>query len=224
MRNHVHWLLACALLLFQDCTLAAEPAPPASVMVNGQELDQTQLALLLQRYGTPVAPGRYWYDPRTGFWGHEGGPTRGQLQAGEPVGGPLAADASGRGSGVFVNGRELHAQDVQQLDALFALFGTRTLPGRYWADAQGNFGTENPPRLLGNLRAMARESERRGAPGKSGYRNNPWSYTTDYSSLGGGDGASFYERKRTYGPDKGHTSVYVDADGSVSYDTPARDP
>jgi hypothetical protein len=224
MRNHTHWLIACILLLHMQSTLAAQAAPAATVTVNGQVLGEAQLAQLHQRYGTPIVPGRYWYDARTGFWGDEGGPARGQLQAGEPVGGKLAADASGGGSGIFVNGRELHPQDVQQLDALFALFGTRTLPGRYWADAQGNFGTEDPPRLLGNLRAMAREAERRSAPGQSRYRNNPWSYTTDYTSLGGGDGASYYERKRSYGPEKGHTSVYVDADGSVSYDTPARDP
>lgn len=224
MPRPASWSIACVAPLALGCALAAQPEAPDTVTVNGQPLDPARREQLQQRYGAPIAPGRYWYDARTGLWGDMGGPARGQLMAGEPLGGPLPADASGTGSGVFVNGRELHARDVQQLDQLFVLFGTRTLPGRYWADAQGNFGTEQPPRLLGNLREMARAAERRSAPGQSRYRSNPWSYTTDYTALGGGGGVSYYESSRSYGPDKGRTSVYVDADGSVSYDTPARDP
>jgi hypothetical protein len=140
---------------------------------------------------------------------------------GEPLGGPLPANASAGNTGVFINGRELHAIDVQNLDTIFAPFGTRTQKGRYWSDANGNFGLEGSLAPIGNFKLMVAQSQRN-ASGGSARKSNPWSYTTDYSAFGSDGSSSYYESKRSYGPDKGYTSVYVDESGSVSYDTPPK--
>jgi hypothetical protein len=201
---------------------AAQPDPPSKdqrteVRVNGTVLSEAQVQSLTARYRTPIAPGEYWYDTRTGLWGIVGGPAAGFLMPGEPIGGALQADASGGGTGVFVNGRELHVEDVRNLDRLFAVYGTRTLPGRYWSDANGNFGREGEPLPLGNFREMVSRAQRSSGRGSS-YRNNPWSYTTDYTAFGSDGSSSYFESKKTYGADKGTTGVYIDEDGSVSYD------
>jgi hypothetical protein len=197
---------------------APEPDAPR-VVVNGVSLGDAQLAQLQAKYRVPITPGQYWYDPRNGLWGNTGGPAQGLIMPGEPIGGPLPTNASGGGTGVFINGRELHPQDVQNLDMLFAAFGTRTQPGRYWSDGSGNFGVEGNPAPLGNFRAMMAQASRAGA--SSYYKNNPWSYTTDYQGFGSNGEMSYYESKKSYGPDKGYTGVYIDESG-ISYDTPPR--
>jgi len=87
-----------------------------------------------------IPPARYWYDRVSGAWGLEGGPAQGQVQAGMQVGGPLRADASKGNTGVFVNGRQLHALDVAALRRC-----TRVIPGRYWVLASGVGGYEGAP-------------------------------------------------------------------------------
>ncbi len=80
------------------------------IFVNGQELGAADGYALMQHYGT-IPSGRYWYDPVSGLWGNDGGPSSGQIMAGLPLGGSLRADASGGGTGVFINGREIHGQE-----------------------------------------------------------------------------------------------------------------
>jgi hypothetical protein len=200
---------------------ATSTTPPANtaVRVNGVALEPSQLAQLQAKYRVPIAPGNYWYDARNGLWGSLGGPAQGVIMSGEPIGGPLAGDSSGQGTNVFINGRELHPTDVQNLDALFAAFGTRTQPGRYWSNANGDFGADGSLSPLGNFRAMVAQAQR--ARGSSYYKNNPWSYTTDYTAFGGDGSSSYFESKKTYGADQGTTGVYIDESG-VSYDTPTR--
>ncbi len=201
----------------------AAEAPPAQspvVQVNGVTVPPSQLAELQARYRVPIKPGKYWYDSRNGLWGEIGGPALGVIMPGEPLGGTLASDASGGGTGVFINGRELHAVDIQNVDRLFAAYGTRSQPGRYWSSADGNFGAEGSAVPLGNFRVMVAQLQR--GKNSSHYKNNPWSYTTDYTAFGSDGGSSYYESKKTYGPDKGYTGVYVDEGGGVSYDTPTR--
>jgi hypothetical protein len=70
------------------------------------------------------------------------------------IGGKLRADASGGGTGVFINGRELHPLDVA---GLRAITGT-VLPGRYWLDANGWGGYEGQPPFF-NLWALAAQSQ-----------------------------------------------------------------
>ena len=188
---------------------------PVEVRVNGTALTAEQVKTLTVRYRTPIAAGEYWYDARTGLWGIAGGPAAGFLMPGEQIGGVLQANASGGGTQVFVNGRELHIEDVRNLDKLFALYGTRTLPGRYWSDANGSFGREGEALPLGNFREMV---SRAGGSGSASYKNNPWSYTNDYTAFGSDGNSSYFESRKTYGADKGTTGVYIDENGSVSYD------
>jgi hypothetical protein len=141
------------------------------VVVNGAVVSQEQLAQELARFGIalpgPVPGGIYWYDPYSGLWGQWGGPTEGQLPPGLRLGGELRADASGGGTGVFINGRELHPAEVAYLQQLFGY----VLPGRYWLDAQGIGGVEGGPPMF-NLAAQVRSGDngylRRGLFGSTG--------------------------------------------------------
>ena len=123
------------------------------VTVNGRAPSARELLAV-----GAVAPGAYWYDTATGAVGQWGGPTAGFIGPGLGLGGPLPANASGGGdgrlTGVFINGRELHPIDVQQLTALMR---TPVMRGRWWMDAQGNAGAEGGPFLF-NLYAVARAS------------------------------------------------------------------
>ena len=130
-------LVACVLGVVAPWASAAPP----EVVVNRVVLSAQQRQLLTQRLGSPLLPGRFWYDARAGLWGREGGPGIGRLPAGLPVPAPMPADASGRGTGVFTNGRELHPLEVATLRALYG----RVIPGRYWLDAQGRAGFEGGP-------------------------------------------------------------------------------
>ncbi len=153
-----------ALLLC--CTLAASPDALAQgdrhVVINQVPLADAEVASLERQYGVQIQNGSYWYDARSGGWGFEGGPAVGVIPAGLALGGPLRADASGGNTGVFINGRELHAQDVA---ALYALTGY-VEQGRYWVDAYGNAGPEGGPALV-NLYELARAQQ----GGSSFYRS-----------------------------------------------------
>jgi hypothetical protein len=122
-----------------------------AVFINGARLSDMQLQSIEQNYRVSIPDGRYWYDRACGAWGMEGGPQAGIAVAGLDFGGPLHADASNGNTGVFVNGRELHAVDVQRLNGLVG----NVIPGRWWVDAQGNFGPEGWP-MVGNLFMLAR--------------------------------------------------------------------
>jgi hypothetical protein len=142
--------LAVALML-AGTALAAPPA--RHVTFNGRPataLDLTILKQLEARWGQPLADGDYWYDNRSGAAGTWGGPAMAFLPAGLGLGGDLPANASGGGTGVFVNGRELHPLDLQRLMALVGPIQG----GRYWVDAQGNAGPEGRPAVV-NLVQLA---------------------------------------------------------------------
>src|SRR5204862_540318 len=95
----------------------AATAPARRVVVNGTALTEAQVAHLEQVVHVRVLSGTYWYDRTSGAWGLQGGPTLGFLPAGLALGGPLRADASGGGTSVFINGRELHPFDVAALQS-----------------------------------------------------------------------------------------------------------
>ncbi len=153
----VRWFLFLAVVAFQTATHAQN-----AVVVNGVALDKQTIAALQRAYGA-VLPGRYWYDPVSGLYGAERGPTAGQIAPGLRLGGPLRADASGRGTGVFVNGRELHPVEVVRLRALVGA----VLPGRYWMNAAGIGGYEGGlPQF--NLAAAAAQRGGGGGYNRSG--------------------------------------------------------
>jgi hypothetical protein len=128
-----------------------------TVVVNGVALNAQTLGQLQAAYGR-IAPGRYWYDPVSGLWGPERGPHAGQIMPGLLLGGPLRQDASGGGTGVIINGREIHPAELAQLQRLFG----QVNPGRYWLNAQGIGGYEGGPPQF-NLSAAA--AQRSGGPG-----------------------------------------------------------
>ncbi|NOT31689.1 MAG: hypothetical protein HOP15_14675 [Planctomycetes bacterium] len=108
------------------------------VFINGVALDEQRLREFQQRYGQGPRPGRYWYDAKSGLFGHEGGPTLGWIHPGHDFG-ALPADASRGSTGVFVNGRQL---DVNDYTALASIEGGVIQQGRYWLDGLGNYGYE----------------------------------------------------------------------------------
>lgn len=140
-------LTALALATLLGSSLAAQQR---QVSINRVALSTMDVNTLETRWNTHIQDGRYWYDKWSGAWGLEGGPALGMIPAGLTLGGPLPADASHGRTGVFVNGRELHLLDVASLMRI-----TPVYRGRWWLDAQGNFGMEGGP-VMGNLWAIAR--------------------------------------------------------------------
>jgi hypothetical protein len=152
-----------------------EPAPPKPtlaprtpkpiehriVTVNGVPLPWYQLALLERLYPVRIGDGHFWYDRRSGFWGHWGGPTVGLILPGLPVGGPLPANASAGDTGIFVNGRELPRVDVEMLGLLF----TEIEPGRYWINPAGQVRREKGPVLFNMWTLIGEAGEGDSAPG-----------------------------------------------------------
>jgi hypothetical protein len=198
----VPWTVATTLL-FSACTAgdrppAAEAAAPqtapeveqarketTAVIVNGRELTQAQLDAFKQVYGVIPAAGRWWYDADCGMYGAEGQGATGFMYTGHDLG-PLAADASRGNTLVFINGRQLTLVEV---DYLAWLAGGAVLPGRYWVDAQLNWGYQGVPVPTGNLRQLA--AARSGGGGRSGGSgDNTWSglvgggNSTDDNSMG----------------------------------------
>jgi hypothetical protein len=146
----------------------AQSAPARRIRINGRTLTASQfsnLEAVERHYRVRFPDNDYWYDSRSGAAGLWNGPTLGALPPGLDLGGPMPVNCSGGGTGVFVNGRELHPLDVAGLRQLGPV-----LPGRYWVDANGTFGFEGGP-PLGNLILLSRQSQSRGqhrvyAPGE----------------------------------------------------------
>lgn len=162
VEKQVHMLLEGIRILAPKSTdqQARIPKEVPEVQINCKLLTEGELQIL-QDHEVQVQSGNYWYDHKTGAWGYLGGPMNGLLPAGLNIGGPMPAHASGGQTGVFINGRELHARDVQVLRTVT----TAVLPGRWWMDELGNIGYEGGP-LIGNIWAMAGNGSRRdGVPG-----------------------------------------------------------
>ena len=141
--------ICCAALLTCLPALAYHEIAGGPIIVNGQELSSQQGNQLMQLYG-PIPTGDYWYDPISGLWGLLGGPSTGQILPNLLMGGPLRADVSGGGTGVFINGRELHVQEVARLRQIYG----SVVPGRYWMNANFIGGFEGAPASF-NLSAAA---------------------------------------------------------------------
>ncbi len=145
--------LFIALLALAFVPEATAQRSSRTVIINKQKLAQETVHALEQQYQVRIQDGSYWYDPMCGAWGFEGGPTVSFIMPGLNLGGPLRRDASYGNTNVFVNGRELHRQDVLGLQQIVGM----VQPGRYWLDAYGNVGYEGGPILL-NLVMMARQA------------------------------------------------------------------
>ncbi len=124
------------------------------VVINGHRLSAQELAQAEQTYGIRIPDADYWYDPVLGSWGVRGSPTLGFIAPGLRLGGGLQSDASGGGTGVFVNGRELHLLDLRALQQITGPI----VPGRYFITAQGLAGYEGGPPQW-NLGALVAQSQ-----------------------------------------------------------------
>lgn len=154
-------------------------APQATgVSINGQALSTDDLSWLESSYGLYVDTGDFWYDPISGAWGYWGGPTIGFIKPYMELGyAPL--NASGGGTGVVLNGRELHPADLAALQQLLGYI----YPGSYWLDANGFFGYEGG-QALGNLIYVAQGAGSSGGGGSY--------YDSTYFGNIGSDGQSSY--------------------------------
>ncbi len=179
---------------------AAAPADQRQVVINGRALTAQQLQEFQTLYRVQPLPGNYWYDAQSGLYGVVGSGAAGFMYPGHELG-PLAADASGGDTGVFINGRNQTAREVQILSALAR---TQVQSGRYWLDAQGNAGYEGNPIPVGNLFAAALAAQQGGGAsgGAAGDGDNFWNtrfsagnYNADnsagYVSLPGGGTVSY---------------------------------
>lgn len=124
-------------------------AKQRQVYINRVQLDIVALREMESQYDLPIADGRYWYDVNTGAWGVEGGPTAGLIYPGMLLPTPMPSDISGGGTGIFINGREIHPLDQQ---ALYQLFGV-TYQGNFWMDSQGYIGQVGGPAIANILQA-----------------------------------------------------------------------
>ena len=156
--------------------------PAAQVVVNGSQLSDTTIAQL-GAGGQPVMSGDYWYDSSSGLWGITGGPALGVLMAGLHLGGPLQPGASGGGTGVYINGREIHPQDLAALQALLGWVA----PGRYFLDGWGNAGLEGGMATV-NL-YVAASSQQGGAAAGGTTGGGTWSWSG--GSAGAIEGSAF---------------------------------
>ena len=141
----------------------AEVRLTRKITFNGRALTRGQLLKLKaleQSYKARLPDGRYWYDNRSGLMGLWNGPATAALPAGLGFGGVIPANASGGNTQVFVNGRELHPLDVARLQPVY--------PGRYWLEANGDWGLEGGAKL-GNLIETQSASYRFSAPEPCAY-------------------------------------------------------
>jgi len=181
------FLLILAAFLLSPSLLAGD-SPSRKLTFNGRPLTGVEMARLetVERvYRVKLPDLAYWYDNRSGAVGLWKGPAAGFFPAGLKLGGPMPANCSGGGTGVFVNGRELHPVDVAALRRI-----TTVLQGRWWVDANGVGGPEGGPAMF-DLAQLARKANAGGWSRRVG--------GVGHTSSVGGDGDFFY---------------FIDSDGS----------
>jgi hypothetical protein len=160
------WQVACAGAGATPETTSAEPQqiqgmgaqnPAATVAspvtINGRPLSADQIRQLRAAYGV-IFPGRYWYDPISGYWGLEGRDPAGYTLPGLDFG-PVSPRASNGHTGAFLNGREI---SIGEQLIYCQIFGTLPMPGRFWLDGRtGNVGFEGIPYAVDNLIARIQQ-------------------------------------------------------------------
>jgi hypothetical protein len=186
MKKAMTW----AALITLAVTGSAGAQVGSGIYVNGKQVTRADLQVVGQILGVPmedaIAPGQYWYDQVSGLWGYPGTPAIGQIPPGLPLGGPLQAGASGGGTGIFINGREIHVLEAQYLRMLFGY----VIPGRYWMNAAGIGGFENGPPMF-NLVAAAQQAGWAGGGG-GGAGGGDYNQQTLFGGLGGDGNCSYY--------------------------------
>jgi hypothetical protein len=167
-------------------TSQGESPKNRKITFNGVALTRSGLASweeLEVRGNFHLPDGSYWYDIATGAAGAWGGPTVAFLPAGLQFCGAMPANCSGGDTRVFVNGRELHPNDVA---AIRKLTGGVAIAGHYWMDAMGNFGKEGGA-IMGNIVLLARSASGRGNGTSSHYLNDGAGTRISVGGFGNGD-------------------------------------
>ena len=189
-------VLAVSFFLLASCSKSGSTEQKSSsgggskVYFNRVELTLNERQSLENMVQSKIQDGHYWYDKTCGAWGVENGPTAGFVTAGLELPGPMPSDISGGGTGIFINGREVHPLDKKGLEQLFG----SAPQGRYWLDAQGNLGPEGGMALTNLAAAIAQAQSRQGGSVTHGY---------------GGTGA-----RGTLGSDSEGGSIYSGTDAS----------
>jgi len=127
------------LLIISILLLNLNTAVSQAVYINRVKLNQDELNVLQSIYGG-VEPGRYWYDSMAGLWGYENGPSQGKALPFVKFRGQLPADISGKGTGIFINNREIHYKEKLYLESLYGKGSA--VKGRYWLNHFGVGGFE----------------------------------------------------------------------------------
>ncbi|MEO1035967.1 MAG: hypothetical protein AAFX44_10445 [Pseudomonadota bacterium] len=166
-------ILAAALL----GASALATAQAGGVVVNGRTMTGPEIQAFTEAYGSAPIPGNYWYDARSGLYGYIGGMPLGRMNPGHNYG-AMAANASNGTTGVYINGRQLPAQEVAQYAQMF---GT-VQPGRYWLDASGNVGIEGNSQPMANLYGGMAQAN--GVSGATAQPTQPGQATVDPRSAG----------------------------------------
>ena len=148
--------------------------PGRSITINGAPANMTTIRQFERQYNIYVESGSYWYDAVSGMWGVWGQPAAGYILPGMNLGPALPFHASGGATNVIVNGRAIHPSELAYLQSLGPVYA-----GRYWLDANGNYGFEGSG-MMGNLRYAA--------GGGQGGRNSGGStfFRNGYTGIGGG--------------------------------------
>lgn len=126
---------------------------PSAVTVNGKPLTHQDL-LALGAQPDQVPAGTYWYDARSGLWGHAGGGAQGQITPNLPLP-PVAADVSKGDTDVVINGREI---TTTELALVQQVTGAPVSPGRYFLNANGDAGVEGGPVLVNLFPKQSRQA------------------------------------------------------------------
>lgn len=168
-------LVVMAVLVMAGCSQSGstkqeeKQMQERKVYFNRVLLSEPQLTQLEGLFQSKIQDGKYWYDKTCGAWGMEGGPTAGFVYPGLDLPGPMPPDISGQGTGLFINGREVHALDQQGLQQLFGA----APQGRYWLDAQGNLGPEGGMAFVNVATAIGQAQSRQGGGSVThGYPSN----------------------------------------------------
>ena len=90
------------------------------VFINQVRVEADTLNAIESEGQFPIADGRYWYDFNSGAWGVEDGPTAGLIYPGLSLPGPMPVNISGGGTGIYINGREIHPLDQQAMTRTMA--------------------------------------------------------------------------------------------------------
>ncbi|KAL8138854.1 hypothetical protein V2J09_004855 [Rumex salicifolius] len=124
----------------------------ADVSVNGMVINPNAVRKAEKMAG-PISPGEYWYDSRAGFWGVMGDHCLGIIPPFiKEFSSQMAEYCSGGETCIYVNGRELHEND---LDLLSDKGLPRTRYKYYVVDISGKVQDEDTGGFVVNLGKLA---------------------------------------------------------------------